>query len=206
MKRAISLILVLAMVLAMPVLAMAEEDNFGVGSAEGNSYWNDSLSIGCTLDDEWYFYTDEEIMKSIQTTTWQLKGDLAKMVKDAGSMMDMKALNTETGENVNITLERLSLINSLLISEKTYVEITKQQLSDALEQIGMELIIMEPDEMEFMGQTHPCLRISGFLQDNYVHETQVMVKSGRTMIVVTAFSYWKNTTEEILSNFYSEKP
>lgn len=206
MKRAISLILVLAMVLAMPVLAMAEEDKFGVGSAEGNSYWNDSMSIGCTMSDEWYFYTDEEIMENVQTTAGQLKEELAEIVKDAGTMMDMMAVNTETGENVNINLERLSLSNSLLITEDTYVEASRQQLSDALEQMGMENVSVEKDEIEFMGQTHSCLRVSGSLQGIDLFETLVVVKSGRTMIVVTACSYWEDTTEEILGNFYNEKP
>ena len=196
MKRSISLILVLAMVLAMPVLAMAEEDKFGVGSAQG----------GCTMDDEWYFYTDEEIMESVQTTAGQLKEDLAEIVKDAGTMMDMMAANTETGENVNVNLERLSLANSLLVTENTYVEASRQQLSDALEQMGIENVSVEKDEMEFMGKTHSCLRVSGSMQGVDLFETLVVVKSGRTMIVVTACSYWEDTTEEILSNFYNEKP
>ena len=205
MKRAISLVVVLAMVLAMPVLAMAE-DSFGVGSAQDHSYWNDYLSIGCTLSDEWYFYTDEEIMENVQATAGELKEDLAEAVKEAGTMMDMMAVNTETGENVNVNLERLSLANSLLMSEKSYVETARQQLADALEQVGMENVTVETGETEFMGKPHACLTVSGSLEGIGLYETLVVVKSGRTMIVVTACSYWEDTTPDILASFYGEKP
>lgn len=208
MKRVISLVVVLAMVLAVPVLAGAE-DSFGVGSAQGNSYWNDALQIGCTMSDEWYFYTDEEIMENVQSTAGQLKEELAEMVKEAGTMMDMMAVNTETGENVNVNLERLSLANSLLMTESAYVEVSLnqiKQLADTLEQLGMEDISVETGEMEFLGETHACLRVHGSLQGIDMYETLVVVKTGRTMIAVTACSYWEDTTEEILSNFYREQP
>lgn len=206
MKKAMSLILVLALVLVLPAAAMAEEDSFGVGSSEGNSYWNESLKIGCTMDENWYFYTDEEIMENMQATTDMLKEDLAEAVKEAGTMMDMMAANMETGDNVNVNLERLSVANALLFTEDKYLELSMTQLGDALEQMGLENVNLEKDEMEFMGGKHPCIHLTGSIEGIDLFETLVAVKTGRTMIVITACSYFEDVTADILSNFYNEKP
>lgn len=205
MKRAISLILVLAMVLAMPVLAMAD-DSFSVGSVQDNSYWNEYLSIGCTLSDEWYFYTDEEIMENFQTTVGMMKEELAEAMKESGTLMDMLAVNTESGESINVNMERVSLTNALTISEKTYAETSVQQVKEAMEQMGWESVTVEADEMEFLGETHSCLYISCSLDGIDMYETQVIVKHGRTIVAITACSYWEDTTLDILANFYAEKP
>ena len=206
MKKAMSLSLVLALVLVLPVAAMAEEDTFGVGTSEGNSYWNESLKIGCTMDENWYFYTDEEIMENMQATTDMLKEDLAEAVKEAGTMMDMMAANMETGDNVNVNLERLSLAASLIYTEDAYVKASVDQLASALEQMGMENVTAEQDEMEFMGEKHPCIHLTGSIEGIDLFETLVAVKTGRTMIVITACSYFEDATADILSSFYNEKP
>lgn len=205
MKKVVSLILVLAMVLVLPLAAWAEEDSFGAGSTEDNAYWNEALKIGCAMADEWYFYTDEEILENNQALAGQLKDDLAETIREAGSMMDMMAVNTETGENVNVTLERMSIANSLLITEEKYVQLSQEQLGAALEQMGMENVTVQQDEIEFAGEKHPCLRVSGTMDDVELFETLVVVKTGRTMIVVTACSYFENTTDETLTYFYREK-
>lgn len=206
MKKVVSLLLVLTMILTLPIFALAEEDSFGAGTTEENAYWNDSLKIGCTFGDEWYFYTDDEILENNQAVVGQLKDDLAEAIREAGTMMDMMAMNTETGENVNVNLERMSLANSLIYTEDAYVKASVDQLASALEQMGMENVTAEQDEMEFMGEKHPCIRVSGTLEDVELFETLAVVKSGRTMIVVTACSYFEDTTADILSSFYREKP
>ena len=191
MKKAISLILTLALVLALPMAALAEEDSFGAGTSDGTTYWNETLSIGCSMDENWYFYSDEEIMENVQATAGQLKDDLAEAIKDAGSMMDMMAV---------------SVVNSLLMDEAKYVELSLAQLSDALEQMGITVSDIGQDEMEFAGSKHPCIRLTGTIEGFELFETLVVVKTGRTIIVVTACSYLEDTTDEILSHFYTEKP
>lgn len=206
MKRAISFLLALAMVLALPLGAFAEDDSFGVGASEGNSYWNESLSLGCTLGDEWYFYTDEEIMESVQQTAGQLKDEMAEAIKDGGSFIDMMAMDTGTGTNVNVTLERLSISNALLIGEAQYIRGCSEQLGEALGQLGLENLDMQADEMDFLGQKHPCLRITGTVQGIPFFETMAVVKHGRTIIIVTACSYYEDSTDAVIGCFYTEKP
>lgn len=205
MKRAVTLIL--AVVLALGCFrggAFAEEDSFGLGDAENNTYWNESMSIGCTLDESWYFYTREEILELNGMTADMLDEALGEMVREAGSMMDMYAMNQVTGATVNVNLERLSLSNSLIISETSYVQIAEESLRAALEQMGFENVQVETGTMEFLGREHVCVRITGEIQQMPFYETIAVVKSGRTMIVVTAASFLEDTTAEVFSCFFRE--
>ena len=207
MKRAFTLILATLMVLGCfcgGVFA-EEEDSFGLGDAENNTYWNETMSIGCTLDENWYFYTREEILELSGMTAEMLDDTLAEVVKDAGAMMDMYAMNQVTGASVNVNLERLSIANSLLISETSYINLSEEGLITALEQMGCENVQVESGTMEFLGKEHACARVSTVISGLQMYETIVVVKTGRTMIVVTSASYLEDTTEEVLSCFF-DKP
>lgn len=214
MKKTVSLLLALVMLLALPLAVCAEDDSFAAGTVDGNTYWNEALSLGCTLGDDWYFYSDEEIVEVNGATADLLKDDLAEAVREAGTMMDMMAMDLETGDNVNVNLERLSLANSLLINEESYVKLSMDQMEIAMEQIGVTDLTMENGTMEFAGEDHAYIHLSGNMtvevEDGSVslplYETLVIIKNGRTIIVVTACTYWEDTTGDILSNFYREKP
>ncbi len=221
MKKTISMLLALAMTLSFPLAAHCEgtkggsngvvlttlsSDGFSAGVQAENSYWNEAVNIGCTLGSDWYFYTDEEIAEQNGLTTGMLREDYAKLLEESGSMMDMLAVNTETGENVNITLQRLSLADALVLDEQKYAEISAEPLVEALEQTGLEDVSTSVDEVDFLGEKHPCIRVKALMQNMDFFETLVIVKTGRTVCVVTVACFLEDTTEEVLANFYGEKP
>ena len=206
MKRTFTLILSALMVLCCFCGgAFAEEDSFGLGDAENNTYWNENMSIGCTLDENWYFYTREEILELNGMTAEMLDDTLAEAMREAGTMMDMYAMNLVTGATVNVNLERLSLSNSLLISETSYIKLSEESLCTVLGQMGCENVQVETGTMEFLGKEHACARVSTEISGVQLFETIVVVKSGRTIIVVTSASFYEDTTEEVLSCFFDKK-
>ena len=205
MKRTFTLILATLMVLCCFCGgAFAEEDSFGLGDAENNTYWNENMSIGCTLDENWYFYTREEILELNGMTAEMLDDTLAEAMREAGTMMDMYAMNLVTGATVNVNLERLSLSNSLLVSETSYIKLSEESLCTVLGQMGCENVQLETGTMEFLGKEHACARVSTEISGVQLFETIVVVKSGRTMIVVTSASFYEDTTEEVLSCFFDK--
>ena len=62
MKRATTLLLALVMVFTLAAISPAAmaEDSFGTGTIQDNVYWNETMKIGCALDETWYFYSEEE--------------------------------------------------------------------------------------------------------------------------------------------------
>lgn len=204
MKRVFTLFLALAMVLTLAGISPAAraEDEFNFGSTQDNTYWNETLKIGCTLDENWYFFTKEEIAQVNNMTVEALEGNLAQMVKDGGSLMDMYAQNLETGATLNLMVERLSLVNSLAVTEKLYANASQETVKQTLEQMGIEEVEVTLNAMEFAGQEHQSVAITGTYSGVPVFETMVVVKSGRNMIVVTAFSLDEEEIQQTLACFF----
>ncbi len=204
MKRVFTLFLALAMVLTLAGISPAAraEDKFNFGSTQDNTYWNETLKIGCTLDENWYFLNEEEILQANSMTAEKLDGKLAEMVKEGGSMIDMFAQNLETGATVNLVVERLSVVNSLVIDEKKYLDISQPTLDEAMAQMGIEDVEITQESMDFLGQEHQSIVITGSFNGVPVCETMVVVKSGRNMTIITVFSAVDGEVEEVLASFF----
>ena len=205
MKRATTLLLALVMVFALAAISPAAraEDNFGTGTIEDNVYWNETMKIGCALDETWYFYSEEEIMEANGTTAEVLEGEIAEMIENGGTLTDMFAQNLETGATVNVVFERVSLANSLLYNEKNYIEASTATVEEAFAQMGIEDVAYTIQEAEFMGQTHMILQITGLYSGVPVYEQVAVVKDGRNFTVVSVFSVLEGEAEEVLSCFFN---
>lgn len=205
MKRATTLLLALVMVFTLAAISPAAmaEDSFGTGTIQDNVYWNEIMKIGCALDETWYFYSEEEIMEANGTTAEVLEGEIAEMIENGGTLTDMFAQNLETGATVNVVFERMSLANSLLYNEKSYIEASTATLEEALTQLGIEDVAYTIQEAEFMGQTHMILQITGLYSGVPVYEQVAVVKDGRNFTVVSAFSMLEGEAEEVLSCFFN---
>lgn len=205
MKRATTLLLALVMVFTLAAISPAAraEDNFGTGTIEDNVYWNETMKIGCALDETWYFYSEEEIMETNGLTADMLEGKIAEMIENGGAITDMFARNLKTGATVNVVFERVSLANSLLYNEKNYIEASTATLEEALTQMGIEDVAFTVQEAEFLGETHTILQITGLYSGVPIYEQIAVVKDGRNFIVVTIFSVMEGEAEEVLSCFFN---
>ena len=205
MKRATTLLLALVMVFTLAAISPAAraEDNFGTGTIEDNVYWNETMKIGCALDETWYFYSEEEIMETNGLTADMLEGKISEMIENGGAITDMFARNLKTGATVNVVFERVSLANSLLYNEKNYIEASTATVEEALTQMGIEDVAFTVQEAEFLGETHCAVLITGLYSDVPVYEQVAVVKDGRNFIVVTIFSVLEGEAEEVLSCFFN---
>ena len=205
MKRATTLLLALVMVFTLAAISPAAraEDNFGTGTIQDNVYWNETMKIGCALDETWYFYSEEEIMEANGTTAEVLEGEIAEMIENGGTLTDMFAQNLETGATLNVVFERVSLPDSLLYNEKSYIEAGIPTLEDAFAQMGIEDVAFTTQEMEFMGETHCVLLITGMYSGVPIYEQLAVVKDGRNFTVVTVVSVMEGEAEEVLSSFFN---
>lgn len=205
MKRATTLLLALVMVFTLAAISPAAraEDSFGTGTIQDNVYWNETMKIGCALDETWYFYSEEEIMEANGLTADMLEGKIAEMIENGGAITDMFARNLKTGATVNVVFERVSLANSLLYNEKNYIEASTATVEEALTQMGIEDVAFTVQEAEFLGETHCAVLITGLYSDVPVYEQVAVVKDGRNFIVVTIFSVLEGEAEEVLSCFFN---
>lgn len=69
----------------------AAEEAFRPGEMNGGVYTNEFLAIGCTLDSNWTYLTDEEIAELNRSTTEQLSDEEMRAAMEDASLQDMFA-------------------------------------------------------------------------------------------------------------------
>ena len=203
MKRAFTIILALMMILSGITPAARAEDSFGTGIVQDNVYWNETMKIGCQLDESWYFYSEEEILAANGMTADLLEGNIAEIIENGGVITDMFAQSMETGATLNVVFERLSLANSLFYNEKSYIEASISTVEDTFAKMGIENVEIALQQTDFMGEAHESCVITGLYNDVPIYEQVVVAKSGRNVIAVTVFTVTEEEMEEVLSSFFN---
>lgn len=172
-----------------------------LGSTSGNRWENEFIGIGCQLDENWTFMTDEEIRQQNQIST-ELVGDEYKdALESAAVIYDMMANHANGTSTVGVNLEKLSGA-TLLITEQLYIEASKESLEGAIASMGVENIQVSTEEISLGGKTHYGIRLEGEYSGVKIYETLIAVKCNGYMACVTACTWVEDGTQEILDCFY----
>lgn len=208
-----SLILTLSLILpliagksSIATIPMSDTETISVGAVENNTYWNESISLGCTLDEDWYFLTMEEILEVNGYAFGQLEGEIGERLQNAENFTCMNAINLETNATVNVGIEKLNVMHALALSEKKYAEISVDTLLEALGQMGAENLNYEIIELEIDGEKHAGIQLSFQNEETDVYELLGIIKKGNCMIVISTATFGENTCAEIMSSFTRTAP
>ncbi|MGM9669404.1 MAG: hypothetical protein ACI3VZ_06575 [Faecousia sp.] len=214
MRKLLAMILVLAMILCVTACADKDdlrgqvsnnptETDFSLGSTSGGTYENKFIGIGCTLDENWVYYTDEEILQLNQLTADALDENLAEELEDASSIYDMFAQNVDTGATINVNMENLGLLYGSLLSPSEYADHAMPKLTPALESMGFTDIQLEKTTCTFAGEERTAIRIVGQYNGYPLYEQLVCFKAGNYMAVISVSILGEDATDEILGAFYA---
>ena len=169
MKKALAMILALAMALcAGAVPAAAEEEPDVVGAVQGEAYINEFFDLAFTLGDGWTFYTEEQLLELGGLTVDQLEGtDAQEYVRqfvesDQGSYV-MAAYAPDGLKNVNLVVQDLSqdgAVTPLLTDEMVAAAAFGEEGMKVFQSMGLEDLTIEQNRVELAGAEHPGARIS----------------------------------------------
>ena len=185
--------------------APVEDDQgpeFSTGTSSGNRYENAFIGIGCELDSDWIFMTDEEIQQQNQAGMEIAGEEYQELLENAETISDMMATNVNETDTVNVSLEKLSGV-ARLIGEDVYVEQGMENLDGVMESMGLENVTTETGEMEFAGSTHKTISTEAELMGVKMYQKQVCVKCSGYMAIVSVCTWQENTTDQILANFFA---
>lgn len=188
------------------VIPMSDTETISIGAAEDNSYWNESIALGCTLDENWYFLTMAEILEVNGYAFSQLEGDIGEMLQNAENFTCMYAINFETNATVNVGIEKLNVMNTLALSEKKYAEIAVDSLLEALGQMGAKNLKYEIIEIEIDGEKHAAMQLSFQNEETDVYELLGIIKKGNRMIIISTATFGEDACAEIMSTFTRTAP
>ncbi|MDO4732269.1 MAG: hypothetical protein Q4B50_01965, partial [Bacillota bacterium] len=116
--------------------AAEEELAFSLGRVEGNTYENEFLGIGCTLDSSWTFFSQEELSALNNAAEDMLPADFTESAAEAEQLYAMYALGENQMDVISINLEKAdNEIIEKLDLRKNY-EKAAALLMDGYEQLG----------------------------------------------------------------------
>ena len=215
MKRIACLLLIALMLVAMtactqpdptptptvPTTTTPKESPL-VGSYSNNVYTNEFLGITCQLNADWTVFNEEQLAQLAGLTADLMDNEAMKEQMEKGTAVYAFYGQAQGGQvNMNIVLERLNLINGILLDEKGYVDIAKDQLVKSLESVGLENVTAEIVTLQFAGAEHAGIRIHGTMQGVDLYETIACVKNGNYIASVVAASVGTDTTADLLALF-----
>lgn len=209
-KKLLALVLALALVFALTACGSeptpAPEDDVELGSMNGGVYKNDFVGITCTLGDEWLYYSEDEILQLNEVVADSADDEeLAEQLRSKDSFYDMMAENGETAENVNVVLENLGLLYGHTMDASGYIDVALENLETSMASMGMNVTGCEKVQFDFCGKETDGIYLTSTMTvegiEVEVFQRLACVKAGTYMCVITATSYFEDTTMDVLGQF-----
>lgn len=204
MKKILSAVLALAVLLALTACGSPApaEPTVPVGPVlgvtEGSTYTNDFFGMTCTFRDGWLVADEEQLAQIMGVTTDALT---QANLDTTGSAYSLYASAADGLSSVNIVMENLGTVYGMILDTKTYAENSVKQLPAALEAVGMSNVTAQVTTATFAGREETAVTIQATMSGVNFYETMICLKQGSYIAVVTAASYYEDTTADILAVF-----
>lgn len=192
--------------------ASEDEEAPAIGRMAGGVYTNEYLSIGLELDENWEFYTAEELIQIDQDTQELLSdSELGELLANTEQFLDLQAENAAELLLLNINYTKLSMQERLayaVMSEEDTIDLlladdTAEMMRASYEQAGMSIESMEKVEVTFLGETHHALKTHMVMGDVDIYNLQLcFYQCGAYGATITLGSYIEDNTDSMLSLFY----
>ena len=207
MKRALSLVLCLCLVftLASPAAFAEEEAETILGLKESNVYLSEFLGITAVFDEDWVLLSDEEAQEAMGHVAESFEDeDLAKLLRESGTVCDLFAVALDgSNDTVSIQLEDLGLLYGMVLSEAAYAKRMLEPLKNSLEQMGLEKVEIGQESIDFAGEEHLGVIISGEMNGAELYERLVLLKAGSYMATVTYASVGSHNADRLPELFFA---
>ena len=167
MKKLAALALALLMTLSLAACGSQKDDQAGgavtpgvtddavpdMGTVSGGTYTNRFAGISCTLDDSWYFYTDEQIDELngfVRESTSD--EELKTRLESSSSVQDMYAASTDGLMTINVVFTNMGLLGGSTVTPQDVAELSVEQVPAALESYGFTDVTAQLTTVDFAGQ------------------------------------------------------
>ena len=175
-----------------------------LGSVNGGTYTNEFAGIGCTLDATWTFYTEAQIAEiNGFLTEGTSDEEMRQLMEENQSVYDMYASSTDGLMTMNVVFQNMGLLFGTTMSAQDYVELSAEQLPDAMGTYGFEDVTASVTTAEFAGAECPAIAITATVQDTPMYELLVCMKEGNYIYCVTLCSYTEDVTAQMAALFYT---
>ena len=178
------------------------EEELALGSNDGNVYESKFIGIGYQLDEDWSFYTDEQIME-LNNATADLAGEeYQEMLKDAEVVYDMFAVDENGLDNINVNLEKVNPIQLLALDIVRNYETVITMMQSAYENMGYSNFEYEICTINVDGKEVDAVRVSAEINDVQMYQVLFMKKCSGYAANIAVTTYFEDATAHVLDNIY----
>ncbi len=180
----------------------ATEDSPLLGTVEGNTYLNPAAGFGLTLDENWRIYSEAETAALMGMTVDMFSDESVKsLIESSGTALIFYAANT-AGNNINISLENVGLLGSIL-SEEAYIDAALLTLDSTLASAGFTNIVVSKGAVAFAGEERSVIALSAEISGVPVYEILIPFVCDGYICNVTLTTVYTDTCADILPCFYA---
>lgn len=202
MKRIVALLLAFVCVFGF-VACKDKGKEVAMGKVSGNKYESEFIGIGFNLPSGWTFYSEEQIRELNNATADMLDDKYTEQIKKADIIYDMMAVNSKTGYNVGINLEKASALGAAVTSEKTYVKNGMADVKSALESAGASNVTTTQTKVTIAGESLHAIEVTCKMQGVAIYEVVACKKVGNYYASIAITTTGSNQTDRIISQFYA---
>lgn len=186
-----------------------ETADFSLGTNDGSVYENAYLGIGCALDSEWTFSTDEEILEMNNLPQDAGAEELAQLL-ESDAVQEMYAFRDDGFTTLNIVVSKLLPLEVAAyeidpdgVFTDSYDSVV-EELSAGLEETGCSQISVSAfQETTIAGRDGKALSVSAYYEDTYpVYETIAMFVEGEYLVLATGCTWFVDESAALLDAFY----
>lgn len=175
-----------------------------IGAVNGGTYENAFIGVGCTLDESWTYYGQEELAEMAGITAEQLGDEeFAEQMKNADMFYDMYAYAEEGLYTMNIVVEKLNPVLTLALDEEAYIDATLENLATQLASAGFEDVVTEKNTITFAGEERTGVYFTATVQGMPYYCQQVCIKAGSHMAAISVASFYNDITSQMTEYFFA---
>ena len=202
MKKWMSLLLVVLLVLSMGSAAWAEgETTDPLGAVENNVYTNEAFGFRMVLPDNWAFLSDGEMASLLgYGAGYGSREGLSTLLKTQFNVcaMYMKATD-DPSATANFMVEDLRTYQYL--DEKGYLSLAKDGLIRTLQMQGLSNVQLTEQTWQLSSREYVGAVVTGSVGSGQIYMVDVIIKTGQYMGTLTISSTSQKKTEEALAFF-----
>lgn len=179
-----------------------EDKSFSMGKSAGLIYENAFIGLGCTLEEGWSFYTDEQIKQLNNFATDAAGEDFEELINNAPIIYDMLAVDANQMNNINVNLEK---VDQSVLSSVNLNDVFSQNLpmlEEALDNMGYVNVQSKLITVTIDGEDFSAINTSGEINGLGMYQKSIGVKCNGYLATITVTTYGEDTTNDILANFY----
>lgn len=214
MKKLLALLLAVMMLISVTACgSTASEDEirgeqqtsdeaYSAGAVDGLKYESSFIGIGCTLPDDWSFYTDEQIRELNNITTEVAGEEYEKLMQDAQIIYDMYAISSNQVDTINVNLEKVNSVALLALDMTEYYEQSVESIKTAYNNMGATSFDYTIGEVAIDGEKFVSLNVVAEINGTKLYQTAFAKKCSGYVANITVTSIDEATVKSIIDSFY----